>query len=109
MNGIRLSESLKILISMVVSFLLGISFIADNFVVFLFTALLAILFLITVVALNPALFVCVFFSLSYPVSLTIGKLGINNLGLSSLLIFSMLSMAVLFMRNNFSIDKNRLK
>jgi O-antigen ligase len=71
--------------------------------------LLAVIFFSLTVVFKPVLFMSVFLSLSYPVSLTVGKLGINNLGISVLMIFSLMATALIFMRKNFSIEKKRLK
>lgn len=109
MNKIILSDSLKMFISIMVSVFLGISFISDNFAVYLGTSLLAIVFFTLIIVFKPVFFASVFLSLSYPVSLTVGKLGISNMGISVLMLFSLTAIVLIFKRRGFSIEKYKLK
>ncbi|MGI6394839.1 MAG: O-antigen ligase family protein [bacterium] len=58
--------------------------------------------------LKPYLFLSFYLSLSYPISLTIGKLGVDNLGILFLTVCSALSLLLIIKRSDFSFNKERV-
>ena len=107
-KNIVLSYEVKMLISLILSLMFGVSLIAGNVALYAVTALISVFFLVFIVILKPYLFLAVFFTVSYPVSQTIGKLEVDNLGILFLLMLSLLSVVFIIQRKNFVFDKRKI-
>ena len=107
-KNIVLSDEVKLLVSLAFSVLFGVPLISGNIALYSITSLVAVFFLVAVVIFKPYLFLAVFFAIAYPVSQTVGKLGVNNLGILFLLMLSILAIVFIIQRKNFTFNKRRI-
>lgn len=107
-KNIVLSDDVKLLISLALSAMFGVSLIGGNIALYALTSLVAVFFIVAIVILKPYLFLAVFFAVSYPVSLTIGKLEIDNLGILFLLMISLMAFIFIMQRKSFAVDKRKI-
>ena len=107
-KNIVLSDEVKLTVSLLFSALFAASLISGNVAFYAMTSFFVMVFFVVTVFLKPYLFLAVFFAVSYPVSQTIGKLGIDNLGILFLLSLSLLSVVFIAQRKNFAVDKRKI-
>lgn len=107
-KNIVLSDNVKLLISLALAAVFGVSLIGGNVALYAVTSFVAAFFIVFIVVLKPYLFLAVFFTVSYPVSQTIGKLEIDNLGILFLLMLSLLSVLFIVQRKNFVFDRRKI-
>lgn len=107
-KNIVLSDDVKLLISLSLSVMFGVSLIGGNVALYALTSLVAVFFIVSIVILKPYLFLAVFFAVSYPISLTIGKIEIDNLGILFLLMISLLAFVFIIQRKSFALDKRKI-
>ncbi len=107
-KNIVLSDEVKFLLSLLLSVLYGISLIGGNIALYAVTSLITVFFLTVTVVLKPYLFLAVFFALCYPVSQTIARLEVDNLGMMFLFSLSVLAVVFIVQRKNFAVDKRKI-
>lgn len=105
---IVLSDDVKVLVVLILSMIFGLPLISGNAALYAVTSIITVFFLVVIVIFKPYLFLSVFFASVYPVSQTIGKLGVDNLGIAFILMLSLLALVFIVQRKNFTFNKERL-